>query len=138
MIAPVSEEATSAPGEPAPAKEAATPKPAQSGLEALAGAYDGQLWSNGEMRPGRVELGVSSTSWGGLYTFEQDGQIYTGELLDCELSNPVELLCAWRDDFGTGHASLIFEEDLRGFAGSFWSDGGEDTPHPWTGARSEP
>ena len=138
LIAPVSEEASTALTDPAPTKEAPESTSAVSGLEALTGHYDSQLWSNGEMRPGHTELGASRAMWGGLYTFEQDGQVYTGELLDCELSNPNELVCAWRDDFGTGHASLNFDEDLGGFAGTWWSDGGEDIPHPWTGIRTEP
>jgi hypothetical protein len=137
MIAPVSE-GTGPITEPTPpSEENRKSAPPDSGFESFAGAYQSRIWSHDEMRPGVTEL-TGSDPGGGTYTFEQDGQVYSGELVDCEVSSPFALLCSWRDDFGVGRAALTFDEERRGFVGTWWDEGSEENPHPWIGIRTEP
>jgi hypothetical protein len=135
MIAPVSEQTSSGATSEAPAEKAPDSDSPTSAFESFAGSYESRIWSHDEMRPGRTEFDGQR---GGTYTFEQDGQVYTGELLDCEPSSPYQLACSWRDDFGAGRAALTFDEERSGFVGTWWDDGNEENPHPWIGVRPTP
>ena len=144
VIAPVSEETSRAEGEAEPAKQPGPLAPALA-LTDIAGVYESQIWSQDEMRPGHTEFRAPSGNQAGEYTFEQDGTVYAGRLLDCEWQTRVDssgstspvLSCSWQDDFGTGKAAFLFDEARRGFSG-WWLEGDEGEPHPWIGLREGP
>ncbi len=129
VIAPVSEDTTRSAES---AEAAAPPSPARPSLEAVAGEYESELWSNGELRPGKTKFFPDGT---GTYTFLQEQVEYPGMLRDCGLSG-LRVTCVWEDDFGAGRVTFTFDDLGREFSGSWSATGGEDDPHPWRGVRA--
>lgn len=107
----------------------------------ITGTYEGVIWS-GIDAPGTTVFSVSdSGKISGVYEFDGEIGLETGELTKCKLTG-ANLYCVWNDKYGAGDFNVKFSADFSSFDGK-WFDAigdfqkhGNADGHKWNGQKS--
>ncbi len=108
---------------------------------ALAGTYEGIIWSAGEDLPGQTTFAVAADGTiAGAYVFIDGDTPASGTLSGCTLAAPI-LRCKWRDLYGAGLFVVRFSPDFARFEGSWYDPGPRpqappEGGYPWSGVRA--
>ncbi|MEP1444054.1 MAG: hypothetical protein ABJK39_13680 [Hyphomicrobiales bacterium] len=107
----------------------------------IAGTYEGVIWSGIDTAGTTVFSVSNSGKISGVYEFDDDNGLETGELTACKLTG-VNLYCIWNDKYGSGDFNVEFSADFSSFDG-LWFDAvgdlqnrGNAGGHTWNGQKS--
>ena len=102
----------------------------------VSGVYKGEIGGGGRIYPGVTEFTQDSDGKiKGRYTVEAGDTIVNGELYRCtEKQETRQVICRFKDKFGTGVVDLLFAKEFDSFSGLGTDDGFPDKIL-WNGKR---
>ncbi|WP_162025199.1 MULTISPECIES: hypothetical protein [unclassified Lentimonas] len=106
-------------------------------LDAMQGAYLGQVMNGDDLDPVHTEIGVNDVgSLIGSYKINDETGDSSGVLFNFIDEGCNVTVCTWKDQHGTGALRMHFSDDLSRFRG-YWGVDRKSTVYPWTGVRGE-
>ena len=129
------------PTQPTPTQSAPTqPTSTQSTpnwFKQIGKSYQGEFWKNGKIVGGSTLFYFSAqTGLSGMYIANQDGNLLTGDLTECQAKQDRTIRCQWREPNQTGEFEATFSSDFLSFKGVETMKG-DSTQHPWQGSREQ-
>ena len=104
-------------------------------VEQALGNYQSRILSAGILVSGTTEFRKTREgSLEGSYTMNEEGEVVSGKLSQCQAIQVRVMRCIWNDKYGTGNFEGTFSENFSIFNG-YWGEESLEPIFRWSGSR---